>query len=335
MTTRSTARTINTYRFTSNDKVAQNLTKRKSIIGAIQGFGKPEFSLQYLVVGGGGAGGSAGGGGGGGGGVVIGTMGFTDNPIYSGFSATASLYYQRAPGTGHCEMQVTAVGSGYIQTGSIIDIPSVSTNMPVRVTQQLSGPAGGTGNYYVSTVLTAPTCPAATAQPTATPPAFALTPRTVTGSSGISYGTPISVTVGAGGGGRTDAQGNLGSQSNFGYITAHGGGGGGAGGLPGNVRARGTGSATSVASGGGEGTGTGWTGSSPYNFCAGSVQGGYGGVSWRPGADPGVRDGKSGTDTDESSPFPGVPGSTPSVDNTSQAYALVSSVRGEIGRAHV
>ena len=54
MTTRSTTRTINSYRFTSNDKVASNLTKRKSIIGAIQGFGKPEFSLQYLVVGGGG-----------------------------------------------------------------------------------------------------------------------------------------------------------------------------------------------------------------------------------------------------------------------------------------
>ena len=64
MTTRSATRTINSYRFTSNDKVAQNLTKRKSILGALQGFGKPEFSLQYLVVGGGGAGGVAGLGGG-------------------------------------------------------------------------------------------------------------------------------------------------------------------------------------------------------------------------------------------------------------------------------
>ena len=200
MTTRSTTRTINSYRFTSNDKVASNLTKRKSIIGAIQGFGKPEFSLQYLVVGGGGAGGSGGGGGGGGGGVTIGTMGFTSNPLYAGFSATASFYYQRSPGTGHCEMQVTSVGSGYIQSGSIINIPAISGNMPVRVVEQRSGTAGATGNYYVSTVLTAPTAPTATAEPAASPPAFSLGPRTVTGVSGIAYNTPIGVTVGAGGG---------------------------------------------------------------------------------------------------------------------------------------
>jgi hypothetical protein len=333
MTTKSVTRTNNTYRFTSNDKVAQNLTKRKSIIGAIQGFGKPEFFLTYLVVGGGGAGGSAGGGGGGGGGVVIGTMGFTDNPLYSGFSATASLYYQRSPGTGKCEMQVTSVGSGYIQAGSVIDIPGVSTNMPVIVVQQRNGTAGGTGNYYVSTVLTAPTAPAATAQPADSPPAFALTPRTVTGTSGIAYGTPIGVTIGAGGGGRTDAIGNLGSQSNFGFITAHGGGGGGSAGLPSNTDARGAGSATSVASGGGQGAFYGFSPSSPHGFVAGSVQGGFGGVSYRPGADNDVRQGRSGNDTDESSPFPGFPGPTSSIDRNSQPYSLISGVRGGGGGA--
>lgn len=333
MTTRSVTRTNNTYRFTSNDKVAQNLTKRKSIIGAIQGFGKPEFFLNYLVVGGGGAGGSAGGGGGGGGGVVIGTMGFTDNPLYAGFSATASLYYQRSPGTGKCEMQVTSVGSGYIQAGSVIDIPGVSTNMPVIVVQQRNGTAGGTGNYYVSTVLTAPTAPSAIAQPTASPPAFALTPRTVTGTSGIAYGTPIGVTIGAGGGGRTDAIGNLGSQSNFGFITAHGGGGGGSAGLPGNTDARGTGSATSVASGGGQGAFYGWQPSMPFGFVAGSVQGGYGGVSYRPGADNDVRQGKSGNDSGEDNSFPGQPGPTSTIDRNSQPYSLVAGVRGGGGGA--
>ena len=49
MTTRSTARTINSYRFTSNDKVAQNLTKRKSIIGAIQGFGGCPMATDTLT----------------------------------------------------------------------------------------------------------------------------------------------------------------------------------------------------------------------------------------------------------------------------------------------
>ena len=193
MSTRSATRTISSYRFTSNDKVAQNLTKRKSIIGALQGFGKPEFSLQYLVVGGGGAGGSAGGGGGGGGGVVIGTMGFTNNPLYAGFSATASLYYQRSPGTGRCEMQVTSVGSGYIRPGSVINVPGVSTNMPVIVVSQQGGTPGGTGNYYVSTVLTSPTAPSATAEPAASPPAFSMTPRTVTGTSGITFNNPIGI----------------------------------------------------------------------------------------------------------------------------------------------
>jgi hypothetical protein len=333
MTTRSATRTINSYRFTSNDKVAQNLTKRKSIIGALQGFGKPDFRLEYLVVGGGGAGGSAGGGGGGGGGVVIGTMGFTDNPLYSGFSATASLYYQRSPGTGRCEMQVTAVGSGYLQPGSVIDIPGVSTNMPVIIYEQRSGTPGGIGNYSVSTVLTAPTAPTATAQPTATPPAFALTPRTVTGTSGIAYGTPIGVTIGAGGGGRTDAIGNLGSQSNFGFITAHGGGGGGSAGLPSNTDARGTGSATSVASGGGQGAFYGFTPSSPYGFVAGSVQGGYGGVSFRPGADNDVRNGRSGYDRGEDNPFPGFPGPTETIDRNAQPYALIDGIGGGGGGA--
>jgi hypothetical protein len=332
MTTRSVTRTNNTYRFTSNDKVAQNLTKRKSIIGAIQGFGKPEFFLTYLVVGGGGAGGSAGGGGGGGGGVVIGTMGFTDNPLYSGFSATASLYYQRSPGTGRCEMQVTSVGSGYIQAGSVIDIPGVSPNMPVIVVDQRSGTAGGIGNYRVSTVLTAPTAPSATAQPTATPPAFALTPRTVTGTSGIAYGTPIGVTIGSGGGGRTDAPGNRGSQSNFGFITAHGGGGGGTAGLPGNTDATGAGTGQ-TATGGGQGAFFGFQPSYPFGFVAGSVQGGYGGVSWRPGADNDVRRGRSGNETDESSPFPGQPGPTETIDRNAQPYSLVPSVRGGGGGA--
>jgi len=333
MTTKSVTRTNNTYRFTSNDKVAQNLTKRKSIIGAIQGFGKPEFFLTYLVVAGGGAGGSAGGGGGGGGGVVIGTMGFTDNPLYSGFSATASLYYQRSPGTGRCEMQVTAVGSGYINADAIIDIPGVSTNMPIRVVQQRDGTAGGTGNYYVSTVLTAPTAPSATSEPTATPPAFSLTPRTITGTSGIAYNSPIGIGIGAGGNGGTDSIGGMGSQSNFGFIYAHGGGSGGSSGLPGNVAGRGTGSATSIASGGGQGQGIGFSPTSPYGFVAGSVQGGYGGVSWRPGADNDVRRGKSGNSTDESSPFPGFPGPSPGTDNNSQPYALVPSVRGGGGGA--
>ena len=332
MTTRSVTRTNNTYRFTSNDKVAQNLTKRKSIIGAIQGFGKPEFFLTYLVVGGGGAGGSAGGGGGGGGGVVIGTMGFTDNPLYSGFSATASLYYQRSPGTGRCEMQVTSVGSGYIQAGSVIDIPGVSPNMPVIVVDQRSGTAGGIGNYRVSTVLTAPTAPSATAQPTATPPAFALTPRTVTGTSGIAYGTPIGITIGSGGGGRTDAPGNRGSQSNFGFITAHGGGGGGTAGLPGNTDATGAGTGQ-TATGGGQGAFFGFQPSYPFGFVAGSVQGGYGGVSWRPGADNDVRRGRSGNETDESSPFPGQPGPTETIDRNAQPYSLVPSVRGGGGGA--
>ena len=333
MTTRSTTRTINSYRFTSNDKVASNLTKRKSIIGAIQGFGKPEFSLQYLVVGGGGAGGSAGGGGGGGGGVVIGTMGFTNNPLYSGFSATASLYYQRSPGTGHCEMQVTSVGSGYIQPGAVIDIPGVSTNMQVRVVEQRGGTAGGTGNYYVSTVLTAPTAPTATAQPADSPPAFALTPRTVTGVSGIAYNTPIGITIGGGGGGATDSRGSFGSQSDFGPITAYGGGGGGNASTPGNTDARGTGSATSIASGGGQGAFYGWQPSYPFGFVAGSAQGGYGGVSYRPGVDPGVRDGKGGQDTDESTSFPGQPGPTTTVDRNAQSYALVPGVRGGGGGA--
>jgi hypothetical protein len=323
MTTRSTTRTINSYRFTSNDKVASNLTKRKSIIGAIQGFGKPEFSLQYLVVGGGGAGGSSGGGGGGGGGIVTGTLGFTNNPLYSGFSATASLYYQRSPGTGRCEMQVTAVGSGYIRAGSVIDIPGVSSNMPVIVVDQRSGTAGGVGNYSVSTVLTSPTAPSATSQPTATPPAFALTPRTVTGTSGIAYNTPIVIGVGAGGGGRTDAIGNLGSGSEFGsgFIVAHGGGGGGSAGLPSNTDARGAGSATSVATGGGQGAFKGWTPSSPYNFVAGSVQGGYGGVSWRPGADTDVRMGGPGSKAPDSS-FPGYPGPTDTIDYAAMPYNL-------------
>ena len=333
MTTRSVTRTNNTYRFSSNDKVAQNLTKRKSIIGAIQGFGKPEFFLNYLVVGGGGAGGSGGGGGGGGGGVTIGTMGFTDNPLYSGFSATASLYYQRSPGTGRCEMQVTAVGSGYLQPGSVINIPSVSTNMPIIIYEQRSGTAGGIGNYSVSTVLTAPTAPAATAQPTATPPAFALTPRTVTGTSGIAYGTPIGITIGSGGGGRTDAPGNLGSESAFGFVVAYGGGGGGTAGLPGNTDARGTGSATSIASGGGQGAFYGFQGPAPHGFVAGSVQGGYGGVSWRPGADDDVRRGRSGYDRGEDNPFPGFPGPTETIDRNSQPYALIDGIGGGGGGA--
>jgi hypothetical protein len=259
-------------------------------------------------------------------------MGFTDNPLYSGFSATASLYYQRSPGTGRCEMQVTAVGSGYIQAGSVIDIPGVSQNMPVIVVEQRSGTAGGTGNYRVSTVLTAPTAPSATAQPTATPPAFALTPRTVTGTSGIAYGTPIGVTIGAGGGGRTDAPGNLGSQSNFGFITAHAGGGGGTAGLPGNTDARGAGSGQ-VATGGGQGAFYGFQSPAPHGFVAGSVQGGYGGVSWRPGADNDVRRGRSGNETDESSPFPGFPGPTETIDRNAQPYSLVPSVRGGGGGA--
>jgi hypothetical protein len=333
MTTRSATRTVNSYRFTSNDKVASNLTKRKSIIGVIQGFGKPEFSLQYLVVGGGGAGGSGGGGGGGGGGVTIGTMGFTSNPLYAGFSATASFYYQRSPGMGRCEMQVTAVGSGYIQTGSIISIPGVSTNMPVRVTEQRSGAAGATGNYYVSTVLTAPTAPTATAQPTATPPAFALTPRSVTGVSGIAYNTPIGVAIGGGGGGRTDATGNRGSQTDFGPITAYGGGGGGTAGTPGNTDATGAGTGQ-TATGGGQGAFYGFQPSGyPFGFVAGSVQGGYGGVSFRPGVDNDVRDGKGGGDTDESTPFPGQPGPTETIDRNAQSYALVPSVRGGGGGA--
>jgi hypothetical protein len=330
MTTRSATRTINTYRFTSNDKVAQNLTKRKSVIGVIQGTGKPEFSLNYLVVGGGGAGGSGGGGGGGGGGVTIGTMGFTSNPLYAGFSATASFYYQRSPGTGHCEMQVTAVGSGYIQTGSIISIPSVSPNMPVKVVEQRSGTAGATGNYWVSTVLTAPTAPTATAQPTATPPAFALSPRTVTGVSGIAYNTPIGISIGAGGGGRTDAPGNRGSQTDFGPITAYGGGGGGS--VVPNSEATGAGTGQ-TATGGGQGAFYAWTGSMPFGFCAGSVQGGYGGVSYRPGADNDVRNGKSGPDSGEDNSFPGQPGPTETVDRGSQPYSLSQGVRGGGGGA--
>ena len=335
MTTKSVTRTNNTYRFTSNDKVAQNLTKRKSIIGAIQGFGKPEFRLEYLVVGGGGAGGSAGGGGGGGGGVVIGTMGFTDNPLYAGFSATASFYYQRSPGTGRCEMQVTAVGSGYIQSGAVMSIPGVNNNMPIRVVEQRTGAAGATGNYYVSTVLTSPTAPAATSQPTASPPAFALTPRSITGTSGIAFNTPIGISTGAGGGGRTDQIGNLGSQSTFGFITAHGGGGGGSAGLaePANTDARGAGSATSVATGGGQGAFKNWVADYPHGFVAGSVQGGYGGVSYRVGNDPSVRNGKSGGDTDESNPFPGQPGPTTTIDRNAQSYALVPGVRGGGGGA--
>ena len=333
MTTKSVTRTNNTYRFTSNDKVAQNLTKRKSIIGAIQGFGKPEFFLNYLVVGGGGAGGSGGGGGGGGGGVVIGTMGFTDNPLYSGFSATASLYYQRSPGTGRCEMQVTAVGSGYIQSGAVMSIPGVNNNMPIRVVEQRSGTAGGTGNYYVSTVLTSPTAPAAISQPTATPPAFALTPRSVTGTSGIAYNTPIGIGIGAGGGGRTDAIGNLGSESNFGFITAYGGGGGGTAGTPGNTEGRGTGSATSVASGGGQGAFYGFQPSYPFGFVAGSVQGGFGGVSFRPGADNDVRNGRSGDSRGEDNPFPGQPGPTETIDRNANPYALIGGIGGGGGGA--
>ena len=333
MTTKSVTRTNNTYRFTSNDKVAQNLTKRKSIIGAIQGFGKPEFFLTYLVVGGGGSGGSAAGGGGGGGGVVIGTMGFTDNPLYSGFSATASLYYQRSPGTGRCEMQVTAVASGYINADAVINIPSVSTNLPIRVVSQRSGTPGGTGNYYVSTVLTAPTAPSATSEPTASPPAFSLTPRTITGTSGIAYNSPIGITIGAGAGGGTDSRGGLGSESSFGFVSAYGGGGGGSGSLPDNVAARGTGSATSIASGGGQGAGVAFSPTSPHGFVAGSVQGGYGGVSWRPGADNDVRRGKSGRDTGEDNPFPGFPGPTTTEDRNSQPYSLVPSVRGGGGGA--
>jgi hypothetical protein len=333
MTTKSVTRTNNTYRFTSNDKVAQNLTKRKSIIGAIQGFGKPEFFLTYLVVGGGGSGGSAAGGGGGGGGVVIGTMGFTDNPLYSGFSATASLYYQRSPGTGRCEMQVTAVGSGYINADAIINIPGVNNNLPIRVVQQRNGTAGGTGNYYVSTVLTSPTAPGASAEPTASPPAFSMTPRTVTGTSGIAYNSPIGITIGAGAGGVTDGVGGLGSESSFGFVTAYGGGGGGSGGLPGNVAARGTGSASSIASGGGQGAGVAFSPTSPYGFVAGSVQGGYGGVSWRPGADNDVNRGKSGRDTGEDNSFPGFPGPSPGTDNNSQPYSLVPGVRGGGGGA--
>jgi len=332
MTTRSATKTINSYRFTSNDKVAQNLTKRKSIIGAIQGSGKPEFSLQYLVVGGGGAGGSGGGGGGGGGGVVIGTMGFTSNPLYAGFSATASFYYQRSPGTGHCEMQVTAVGSGYIKPDSVISIPGISGNMPVRVVEQRSGTAGATGNYWVSTVLTSPTAPTATSEPTASPPAFSLGPRTVTGVSGIAYNTPIGVTVGAGGGGRTDATGNRGSQSDFGPITAYGGGGGGSAGTPGNTEATGSGTGQ-TATGGGQGAFYAWTGSMPFGFCAGSVQGGYGGVSYRPGADNDVRNGKSGPDSGEDNSFPGQPGPTETVDRGSQPYSLSQGVRGGGGGA--
>jgi len=333
MTTKSVTRTNNTYRFTSNDKVAQNLTKRKSIIGAIQGFGKPEFFLNYLVVAGGGAGGSSAGGGGGGGGIVTGTMGFTDNPLYSGFSATASLYYQRSPGTGRCEMQVTAVASGYINADAVINIPSVSTNLPIRVVSQRNGTPGGTGNYYVSTVLTSPTAPAATSEPTASPPAFSLTPRTITGVSGIAYNSPIGITIGAGGGGRTDAPGNLGSESAFGFAVAYGGGGGGTGSLPDNVAARGTGSATSIASGGGQGAGVAFSPTSPHGFVAGSVQGGYGGVSWRPGADNDVRRGKSGRDTGEDNPFPGFPGPTTTEDRNSQPYSLVPNVRGGGGGA--
>jgi hypothetical protein len=230
-------------------------------------------------------------------------------------------------------MQVTAVGSGYLQSGSVIDIPGVSTNMPVIIYEQRSGTPGGIGNYSVSTVLTAPTAPSATAQPTATPPAFALTPRSVTGTSGIAYNTPIGIGIGAGGGGRTDAIGNLGSQSNFGFITAHGGGGGGSAGLPSNTDARGTGSATSVASGGGQGAFYGFTPSSPYGFVAGSVQGGYGGVSFRPGADNDVRNGRSGYDRGEDNPFPGFPGPTETIDRNAQPYALIDGIGGGGGGA--
>jgi hypothetical protein len=230
-------------------------------------------------------------------------------------------------------MQVTAVGSGYIQADSIINIPGVSTNMPIRVVQQRNGTAGGTGNYYVSTVLTAPTAPAATSQPTATPPAFALTPRTVTGTSGIAYNTPIGIGIGAGGNGGTDSIGGLGTESSFGFVIAHGGGGGGSAGLPGNTDARGTGSATSIASGGGQGAFFGFQPSMPFGFVAGSVQGGFGGVSWRPGADNDVRKGRAGNETDESSPFPGQPGPTEAIDRNSQPYSLVSGVRGGGGGA--
>jgi hypothetical protein len=323
MTTRSATRTINSYRFTNKNRVAQNLVKRKSVIGAIQGFGKPEFSLQYLVVGGGGAGGSSGGGGGGGGGVVTGTMGFTSNPLYAGFSATASFYYQRSPGTNRCEMQVTAVGSGYLQPGAAINIPGVTGDYQVVIVDQRNGTAGGVGNYSVSAVLTAPTCPVSTVQPSVSPPAYALTPRNVTGTSGIAYNTPIGIGVGGGGGGRSDNTGNLGQGSSFGFINAYGGGGGGSAGLPApaNTDARGAGSATSVATGGGQGAFYAWRSPSPYGFVAGSVQGGYGGVPWRSGADVDVRNGGSGNKGSDQS-FPGYPGPTQTTDYGAMPYNL-------------
>lgn len=308
MTTRSTSRTINSYRFTSNDKVTENLTKRKSIIGALQGFGKPEFSLQYLAIGGGGGGGTCGGGGGGGGGVVYGTMGFTSNPLYVGSSFTASFYYQPSPGTNRSEMQVSSVGSGSIQVGQMITGPGIPTGTYIIENR---GGNGGAGNYAISSVLTASPVGPATGVPGASPApstqANVLTPRSISATGGIGFNTPISIGIGGGGSGSTDSRGGNGGQSTFAHIIAYGGGGGGNGGTPSNSAAFGAeGANPTIAAAGGQGTGVAWSSGAPYGFVAGGRQGSYGGVSFRPGADNDVRNGGPG-DKPPDSPFPGYP----------------------------
>jgi len=322
MTTRSTTRTVNSYKFTSNDKVTQNLTKRKSIAGAIQGFGKPVFTFDYLIVGGGGAGGASGGGGGGGGGIVTGTAGLTNNPDYTGASFTASFWYQPTPGTNRNEMQVSAVSSGRIKVGQRI---SGSGIPPATYILTDRGGNGGVGNYSVSTTVSAstpsqPTYPG-TASPTATPvQANVLTPRAVTSTGGFTYNTPVSVSVGGGGSPTNNGRGGTGNQSYIGSSSeylAYGGGGGG-----GQIKPGGSGESNSsihgqgadlpnagVAGAGGQSGHKQWLASAPYNFVAGGYQGGYGGASWRPGAPSvDVRNGGGG-DRANDAPFPGYPNS--------------------------
>jgi hypothetical protein len=318
MTTRSTTRTINSYRFTSNDKVAQNLTKRKSIIGAIQGFGKPVFTFDYLIVGGGGGGGASGGGGGGGGGIVTGTAGLTNNPDYTGASFTASFWYQPTPGTNRNEMQVSAVSSGRIKVGQRISGPGIP---PATYILTDRGGNGGVGNYSVSTTVSAstPSQPSypGTASPTATPvQANVLTPRSVSSTGGFTYNTPVNVVVGGGGSPTNNGRGGTGGQSYIGssseYLAYGGGGGGGA------IKPGGSGESNSsihgqgadlpnpgVAGAGGQSGHKEWLSSAPYNFVAGGYQGGYGGASWRPGAPSvDVRNGGSGGRGGDN-PFPG------------------------------
>ena len=97
----------------------------------------------------------------------------------------------------------------------------------------------------------------------------------LTGSTAVTSGTPITVTVGAGGVSQTshETQGNNGQDSVFGAITSTGGGGGGAYGT-------GMGNGKNGGSGGGAGSntagGTGGTGISGQGFAGGAV-GGYGG----------------------------------------------------------